>query len=272
VSTPVKHEPRKASEKRLPPPARRSQRATRRAAAPTGSAAPTSSRLARGAVTSAALVAAAREIFGRKGFAETSLDEVVAQAGVTKGALYHHFGGKEDLFAAVYEQLSHDVSDAVVAEFLRPDPWEALLIGCDLWIDAHLDSNVQRIAMRDARAVLGWQVVRDVETRYGAVPLRGVLRRAMRTGVIDEQPLRPLALTIKGALDEACFYVADAEDTDTALAEVRAIVRRLLGGLRTPAAGQVRSEGGSDTSSHVRRSTRGNTPTGNARSRSPRKD
>lgn len=174
-------------------------------------------------------------MFGRKGFADTSLDEIVAQAGVTKGALYHHFGGKEDLFAAVYEQVSHDVSDAVVAEFLRPDPWEALLIGCDLWVDAHLDPTVQRIAMRDARAVLGWQVVREVETRFGAVPLRGVLRRAVRTGVIDQQPLRPLSLTIKGALDEACFYVADAEDTEAALAEVRAVIRRLLGGLRTSA-------------------------------------
>jgi AcrR family transcriptional regulator len=161
----------------------------------------------------------------------------VTQAGVTKGALYHHFGGKEHLFAAVYEQVSSDVSDAVVTEFLRPDPWEALLIGCDLWIDAHLDPAVQRIAMRDARAVLGWQVVREVETRFGAVPLRGVLRRAVRTGEIDQQPLRPLSLTIKGALDEACFYVADAEDTTAALTEVRAVIRRLLAGLRTPPVG-----------------------------------
>jgi AcrR family transcriptional regulator len=209
-----------------------------RTAVPTGTTTEAPSRAAQGEATRAGLVAAARETFGRKGFTDTSLDEVVAQAGVTKGALYHHFGGKEDLFAAVYEQVSHDVSDAVVAEFLRPDPWEALLIGCDLWIDAHLDPAVQRIAMRDARAVLGWEVVREVETRYGAVPLRGVLRRAVRTGVIDEQPLRPLALAIKGALDEVCFYVVDAEDTDTALAEVRAIVRRLLAGLRRPAAGQ----------------------------------
>lgn len=213
---------------------RPTRRTLGRSAAPTRSATETPSRAEQGAATRAALVAAARELFGRKGFGDASLDEIVAQAGVTKGALYHHFAGKEDLFSAVYEQVSHDVSDAVVVEFLRPDPWEALLVGCDLWIDAHLDPSVQRIAMRDARAVLGWQVVREVETRYGAVPLRGVLRRAVRTGVIEEQPLRPLALTIKGALDEACFYVADAEDTDGALAEVRAVFRQLLTGLRTP--------------------------------------
>jgi len=191
-----------------------------------------SNRAAQGAATRAALVAAARARFGADGYADTSLDEIVADGGVTKGALYHHFRGKEDLFAAVYEQVRHDVSDEVVVEFLRDDPWEALVLGCDLWVDAHLDPAVQRITLRDARAVLGWEVVRDVETRYGAVALRGVLRRAMRQGVIDEQPLRPLALTLMGALNEACLYVADADDPPAALAEVRALVRRLLRGLR----------------------------------------
>ena len=194
--------------------------------------APGPSRVAQGLATRAALVAAARARFGADGFAETSLDQVVADAGVTKGALYHHFRGKEDLFAAVYEEVRRDVSDQVAADFMRPDPWDALVRGCELWIDAHLDPAVQRIALQDARAVLGSSVVRDVETRYGAVPLRGVLRRAMRRGVVEEQPLRPLALVLMGALNEACFYVADADDPPGALAEVRALVRRLLAGLR----------------------------------------
>ncbi len=188
-------------------------------------------RAAQGAATRAALLDAAAALFGQSSFTETSLDEVVARAGVTKGALYHHFSSKYELFAAVYEGVRRDISDAVVVEFLRPDPWEALLQGCDLWIEAHLDPAVQRIAMRDARAVLGWQVVRDVETRYGAVAIRGALRRGVRAGVIRRQPLRPLALAIKGALDEACFYVADAENTGVALDEVRDSIRELLSGL-----------------------------------------
>jgi AcrR family transcriptional regulator len=175
------------------------------------------------------------QLFGSKGFQETSLDEVVAMAKVTKGAVYHHFQGKEDLFRAVYEQVQKEVSDKVVAEFLRPDPWEALQVGCELWIDAHLDPAVQRIAMRDARCVLGWEVVRDVETRYGAVPLRGVLRRAVRQGIIEPYPLRPLGLIMMGALTEACFYVADAEDRESAREEIRALVARLLSGLAAPA-------------------------------------
>ncbi|HXX89650.1 MAG TPA: TetR/AcrR family transcriptional regulator [Acidimicrobiales bacterium] len=190
-----------------------------------------SARVAQGATTKASLLAAARELFGDQGFADTSLDQVVARAGVTKGALYHHFRGKEDLFAAMYEQVQHEVSDRVVTEFLRPDAWEALQVGCDLWIDAHLDACVQRIAMRDARAVLGWDAVRNVESRFGAVPLRGVLRRAIRQGKIAPIPLRPLALMLMGTLTEACFYVADADDQERARDEVRSLVHRVLAGL-----------------------------------------
>ncbi len=188
-------------------------------------------RAAQGASTRAALVGAARRLFAERGFASTSLDEIVAGANVTKGALYHHFQGKEDLFAAVYEEVQREVSDQVVAEFLRPDPWEALVQGCELWIDANLDPVVQRIVMRDARAVLGWDTVRDVEARYGAVPLRGVLRRAMRLHRIRAAPLRPLALMVMGALNEGCLFVAAADNHVAARNEVRTLVETLLTGL-----------------------------------------
>lgn len=192
----------------------------------------TADRVARGTATRKALISAARDLFGAQGFADTSLDDVVEAAQVTKGALYHHFRGKEDLFAAVYEQVLRDVSDQVVVKFLLPDPWEALLSGCELWIDAHLDTSVQRIVMRDARAVLSWDTLRTMEERFGAVAIRGVLRRATRTGSIERQPLRPLALMIMGALNEACFYVEAAEDTNAARDEVRAITGRFLSNFR----------------------------------------
>jgi AcrR family transcriptional regulator len=189
-------------------------------------------RVAQGDVTRAALLAAARDLFGAQGYAATSTEEVVAAAGVTKGALYHHFTGKEDLFRAVFEQVQREVSDKAVVEFLRPDSWGALLDGCGLWIDAHLDPAVQRIALREARAVLGWDDVRAIENRFGAVALRGALRKAMHAGVLEHQPLRPLALLLIGALGEACQYVADADDPEAARAEVGSLITRLLSGFR----------------------------------------
>ena len=193
-------------------------------------------RVAQGDATRAALLTAARRLFGSQGYAATSLDAVVAGAGVTKGALYHHFDGKEALFGAVFEQIEQEVSDTAVAAFNRPDSWEALLEGCGLWLDAHLDPEVQRIVLREARAVLGWEDVRTIENRFGAVALRGALRKAMHAGAVERQPLRPLSLMLLGALGEACQYIADAEDPAAARAEVAELIPRLLAGFRTPPA------------------------------------
>jgi AcrR family transcriptional regulator len=201
-------------------------------------------RVAQGEATRADLVRAARELFGERGYGETSNDEIVARAGVTKGALYHHFAGKEDLFRAVFEQVQRDVSDQAVAEFLRPDAWEALLGGCALWIDAHLDASVRRIVLQDARAVLGWEDVRAIENRFGATALRGALRKAMNAGVIEKQPLRPLALLLIGALGEGCLYIAEAPDPAGARSEVGTLITRMLSAFRAgPTAAGTRSTG-----------------------------
>ena len=187
-----------------------------------------------GEATRSALLAAARNLFGKQGYAATSTEEIVAQAGVTKGALYHHFPDKESLFRVVFEQVQREVSDKAVVEFLQPDSWAALVAGCRLWIDAHLDPGVRQIVLSDARGVLGWDVARAVETRFSAVALRGALRKGMHAGVIERRPLRPLALMLTGALSEACLYVAESEDPDLAREEVGALVVDLLSGIRVP--------------------------------------
>ncbi|HEY2596994.1 MAG TPA: helix-turn-helix domain-containing protein [Candidatus Dormibacteraeota bacterium] len=195
-------------------------------------------REAQGDATRLALVSAARELFGQKGYAATSLDDVAAQAGVTKGALYHHFDGKANLFQEVYEQVMREVSDKVVSVFLDPDHWKAVTEGCQLMIDAQLDPTVRRIALHDARSVLNWDVVHLIESRYGAVGIRGALRKAMHGGVIEPQPLRPLALLLAGAISEACFYVADADDPTLAREEVGRLIVRLLEGVRVKGGGR----------------------------------
>jgi AcrR family transcriptional regulator len=192
-------------------------------------------REAHGDATRIALLAAAREMFGESGYAATSIEEVAVRAGVTKGALYHHFGGKANLFQEVYEQVMREVSDKVVSVFNEPDHWRAVTEGCQLMIDAQLDPAVRRIALHDARSVLSWDVVHLVESRYGAVGIRGALRKAMHGGVIEPQPLRPLALLLAGAISEACFYVADADDPISARAEVGRLVVRLLEGIKVKA-------------------------------------
>ncbi len=112
-----------------------------------------SAKIVQGEVTRAKLLDAARTLFGTQGYNDTSLDDIVATAGVTKGALYHHFSGKEDLFRALFEQIKREVSETVGATFLGPDPWEALLDGCQAMVDAHLDPAVRQIVLLDGRGL-----------------------------------------------------------------------------------------------------------------------
>jgi AcrR family transcriptional regulator len=197
-------------------------------------------RVAQGDATRAALVTAARDLFGEQGFADTSIDEIVTRAGVTKGALYHHFDGKEDLFKAVFEVVQREVSDKAVAEFLGRDSWEALVTGCSLWIDAHLDPSVRRIVLQDARAVLAWDDVRAIENRFGAVALRGALRKAMHAGVLESQPLRPMALLLLGALSEGCLYIAEADDPRAARTEIGSLIVEIFSAFRVAPDGRQR--------------------------------
>jgi hypothetical protein len=128
--------------------------------------------------------------------------------------------------------VQREVSDAAVVHFLQPDPWQALIGGCQAWVDAHSDPAVRQIALVDARGVLGWEAARAIETRFSTVALRGALRKAMQAGVLRRQPLRPLSLMLTGALTEACLYVAQAEDPAAAHAEISALIADLLSGSR----------------------------------------
>jgi AcrR family transcriptional regulator len=200
---------------------------------------------ARAEATRRALLAAARDAFGERGYGPTSVEEIVRRAGVTKGALYHHFRDKDDLFVAVVEEVKREVTGIVGASFLafidsHDDPLEAVTLGCLAFIDAHADPAVQRITIVDARSVLDGATRRDLDARYEVALVRGALRRAIRLGAVDRQPLAILAHIVTGALTEACALIAEAEDTEAARAEAGAVVTRLLEGLRArPADGQM---------------------------------
>ena len=191
-----------------------------------------SKKVQQGEITRQALLDAARTLFGERGYTSTSLDEIAGAAKVTKGALYHHFGGKEELFAAVYEQVKREVSERAATAFLEPDPWEDLCAGCHAILDAHLDPLVRRILLHDAQAVLDADTIRRVENRYGAVVLRGALRRSIRAGVIQPLPLKTLALMLTGAILEGCMAIAHANEPTQAREDVGKVLTSLLEGLR----------------------------------------
>jgi AcrR family transcriptional regulator len=191
-----------------------------------------SKKVQQGEMTRQALLDAACMLFGEHGYAATSIDGVAHAANVTKGAFYHHFNGKQELFAAVYERVKREASERAATAFLEPDPWKDLCAGCHAMLDAHLDPHVRRILLHDAQAVLDADTIRRVENRYGAVVLRGALRRSIRAGVIQPLPLKALALMLTGAILEGCMAIADAEDPNQARAEVGNVLTALLEGLR----------------------------------------
>jgi len=185
--------------------------------------------------TRAALLAAARERFARDGYAGVGTEEIVRAAGVTRGALYHHFGGKEALLEAVYEQIEVEFLQrigALVGPQEDTDPLGALADGAEAFIEASRDPEVYRIVLLDAPSVLGWERWREIGWRYAMGMTEAILGAAVAAGQIPEQPLRPLAHVLLGALDEAALYVARADDPEAARAEIAPIVRRLIDGLR----------------------------------------
>jgi AcrR family transcriptional regulator len=185
----------------------------------------------RSEATRAALVAAARPLFAQRGFAGVGTEEIVRAAGVTRGALYHQFRDKQELFAAVFEQLEAEVTqrtaDAATASGAT-DPLAALRIGADAWLDACTEPEVRRIVLLDGPAVLGWERWREIGMRYGLGLVEGALQAAVDAGQLPPQPVRGMAHVLIGAVDEAALYVATADDQAAARAEVGGVLDRML--------------------------------------------
>ena len=160
---------------------------------------------------------------------------MVRAAGVTRGALYHHFDGKEGLFTAVFEAVEQDLLDVIAGQVAGGEvstPLAALEIGLDVMLDSAVDPEIAQIVLVDAPSVLGWELWREIGWRYGMGLTESVLAAAIEAGEIPEQPVRPLAHVLLGAVDEAVLYVARAADQAAARAEMAAVLRGMLAGLR----------------------------------------
>ena len=183
--------------------------------------------------TRAALVASARALFAERGYAAVGTEEIVARAGVTRGALYHHFGDKRDLMRAVLHDLARELAEASATAALKEtDQWRQILAAVDAFLDACTDPAVQRIMMTDAPSVLGWDEWREIDTQYGLGLVKASLENAMETGLIARQSVDPLAHLLVGALDEAAMYISRAPDSKMARREMGESIERMLNGLR----------------------------------------
>jgi AcrR family transcriptional regulator len=193
-----------------------------------------SSKVRQSVATRRKLLRVGRDLFARRGYNDVPTEEIVRRAGLTRGALYHHFRDKRDLFAAVVEQLEQEVSETVAqAALTEQDAWEQQRAAIDTYLDVCLEPAVQRILLTDAPSVLGLTAWREIEARYGLGLVSAGLAAVMEAGFIEEQPVEPLAHLLLGALTEGGLLIARSEDRARARREVGEGVDRILQGLRT---------------------------------------
>jgi AcrR family transcriptional regulator len=184
--------------------------------------------------TRAALIAAARPLFAKRGYAGVGTEEIARAAGVTRGALYHHFDGKRELFEAVYERIEVELAERIAAGALEANassPLAAMKAGAEMFLLASTEPETQQIVLLDGPSVLGWDRWREIAGEHGLGLIEATLQAAIEAGQVDSQPVRPLAHVLMGALDEAAMLVARADDAERMRAEVGRTLAALLDGL-----------------------------------------
>jgi AcrR family transcriptional regulator len=186
------------------------------------------------AATRASLLKVARKLFAERGYAGVGTEEIVRSAKVTRGALYHHFRDKKDLFRAVHEQVEAETTEIVAVRLTEGgagDPIELLVEGARTFLD-RTTKPVARITLVDAPSVLGWAEWREIDEKHGMGLVIAGLEGAMAAGAIPRQPVKPLAHLLLAALGEAGMLIANAPDPEAMRAEVEPAVLSLLDGLR----------------------------------------
>ena len=189
----------------------------------------------RSAATRAKLVDAARSLFSQRPYAEVGTEEIVRRAQVTRGALYHHFADKRDLFRAVHEAMEGELMEKIAAQlasFTGDDPADALTAGLRSYLDACADRSFARITLVDAPAVLGWEEWRRIDEEYALRLIELGLEGAMESGALRRQPVRPVAQLMLAAMGEAGLRVANSSDPERTRREIEAPLLAWLDGLR----------------------------------------
>jgi len=182
--------------------------------------------------TRGVLIAAARKLFAENGFAATATEEIVSKAGVTRGALYHHFADKRGLFEAVFRQLEGEIVARMATVFESvDDPMQQLQIASDSYLNECMDPEIQKISLIDAPSVLGWLRWRNVEADFGLGLMMTSLESAMNAGAITRRPVEPLAHILLGAFIEAGALLASTPNREQTKADLTDSFRQLISGL-----------------------------------------
>ncbi|WP_058049967.1 TetR/AcrR family transcriptional regulator [Janthinobacterium sp. Ant5-2-1] len=180
--------------------------------------------------TRASLLATARKVFSERGYADTSMDDLTAQAGLTRGALYHHFGDKKGLLLAVVEQIDAEMDGRLQAiSDSTADLWEGFRHRCRAYLEMALEPDIQRIVLRDARAVLGG--ASPDSQRYCLESMQGLIQQMIHQGIVADACPQALASLIYGSLAEAAFWIADGDEGKARLVKGTAALELLLRGL-----------------------------------------
>jgi AcrR family transcriptional regulator len=185
--------------------------------------------------TRAALVAAARRLFAAHGYDGTGTEQIVAEARVTRGALYHHFRDKADLFRAAMAEAAGEVALQLTDEQLAsesPSPLDDIRDGVSAFLDVCVGGDFQRIVLVDGPRVLGADAWENLVDRYGRGLLEEWLHRAVEAGDLDEVPTGPLARLLIAMLTEASLAIARADDPAAERADLGVVLDRILTGLR----------------------------------------
>ncbi|MCP2252314.1 transcriptional regulator, TetR family [Prauserella aidingensis] len=187
--------------------------------------------------TRAALVTSSVRLFTERGYAGTSLDEITKRARVTKGALYHHFSGKQAVFEAAFDEVEAEVKGRLekILTGSQP-PWERALAGLREFIGSCLDPAYQRIALQEAPVVMGWARWREAEDRYSFGLIKQALQDLIDAGEVLAVPVEVTSRLLFGALCSAATEIAHSTDQRTVGEEIEDVVVRLLNQVRSQAA------------------------------------
>ncbi len=179
--------------------------------------------------TTKRLLEVARVHFTKHGYAQTATEKIVEEAGVTRGALYHHFGSKEGLFKAVVEIVQQDVAARIEKAVSKlSDPWQQLLVGCKTFLTASMDADIQQIMLVDAPAVLGFETWREIDSQNSMRLLQKNLQELVDKKIMRTPSVEAFTHLLSGAMNEAALWVARSKNPKQALTEAMKTLEHLL--------------------------------------------